>query len=356
MGVSTLTVSRLEKDIYAQTDSLTRVLKHQFGDGCPSVAEAASLIRSCRKVLLTGMGASMFAAIPLQYFLCTRGIEAIVIEAGELLHYLHGAYRDALVIVVSRSGESIEIARLLEVLGPRQKIIGVTNEPDSLLAARADISLHIGSLPDEMVAIQTYTGTLLALHILGACLDDRFGETREELKAQLSASTQLITCNLDNACEWDAFLEDQAPVHFLARGPSISSAAEGALLFNEVAKHPSVSMSIASFRHGPVELVDRCFRGVIFAPAGRTRELNLSLARDLKHFGGQVRVIGPLPECEDGISWCGVLECPETLAPLFEIIPVQVAALRMAQIRGIVPGSFRYAPQVASDEAKFERP
>jgi len=56
---------------------------------------------------------------------------------------------------------------------------------------------------------------------------------------------------------------------------------------------------------------------------------------------------------QDGIGWCRVPECPETLAPLFEIIPVQAAALRMAQIRGIAPGSFRFAPQVATDEASF---
>jgi hypothetical protein len=38
---------------------------------------------------------------------------------------------------------------------------------------------------------------------------------------------------------------------------------------------------------------------------------------------------------------------------LFETVPVKVAALRIAQLRWIVPGSFRYAAQVATDEAIF---
>jgi glutamine---fructose-6-phosphate transaminase (isomerizing) len=38
---------------------------------------------------------------------------------------------------------------------------------------------------------------------------------------------------------------------------------------------------------------------------------------------------------------------------LVEIIPVQVAALRMAELRNIPPGSFRYTPQVAVDEESF---
>lgn len=348
-----MTVSRLEQDIKAQTESLAGVLHHQFGAGASSIREAASLIRSSSKVLITGLGASMFAAIPLKYSLCARGIDAVVIEAGELLHYLHEAYRDALLIIVSRSGESIEIARLLNVFSPAQRVVGVTNEPGSSLAGRADINLNIGSLSDEMVAIQTYTGTLLTLHILAEALDNDSSGSEDRIAALFPEMTQLIARSLDNRKDWDGFFDCQSPVHLLARGPSIATAMEGALLFNEVAKHPAIGMSIASFRHGPVELVDERFRGFVFAPAGRTRQLNLALAQDLTHFGGQVRVIGPPLGDHPEIGWCDVPECSEMLAPLFEIIPVQVAALRMAQIRGVAPGSFRFAPQVATDEAVF---
>lgn len=355
IGAFQLTESRLEQDIKAQADSLASVLEHQLGAGAACIQEAALQIRSCSKVLITGMGASLYAAIPLKYFLCARGIDAALVEAGELLHYLHQAYRDALVIIVSRSGESVEIARLITLLSPLQKIIGVSNEPASLLSRKAGISLHIGSMSDEMVAIQTYTGTLLTLHVLGAAVDDPVSFSEREMAAWIRELAGLVSRSLASPNEWDSFLECESPVHLLARGPSLASALEGALLFNEIAKHPSIGMPSASFRHGPVELVDRSFRGFVFAPAGPTRDLNLALVRDLKDFGGRVTVIGPLPMGQVATGWCDIPECPETLAPLFEIVPVQVAALRMAQLRGIVPGSFRYAPQVARDEASFSR-
>jgi glucosamine--fructose-6-phosphate aminotransferase (isomerizing) len=38
-----------------------------------------------------------------------------------------------------------------------------------------------------------------------------------------------------------------------------------------------------------------------------------------------------------------------------EIIPLQAAAFQLAVLRGIEPGSFRYAPQVAVDEASFNQ-
>jgi glutamine---fructose-6-phosphate transaminase (isomerizing) len=345
--------SQLAQDIQAQADSLSNVLRHQCGEGLPTLREAARLLISSRRVLITGIGASLFASIPLEYFLCSRGIDANVVEAAELLHYRHEGYRDATVVIVSRSGESIEVARLLRLLKDRQTIIGISNEPGSLLARESDVSFHIGSLADEMVAIQTYTGTLLAEYLLGRAIDHRMDKDQEEIEVLLPSFANLVSVCLGQLREWDAFLEIASPIHLLARGPSYSSALEGALLFNEIAKFPAVGMPVASFRHGPVELVDKSFRGLIFAQVGETRHLNLALAQDLVRFGGQVRVIGPAQASASELQWCDIPIVPETLSPIFEIVPVQVAALRMAELRGIVPGSFRYTPQVATDESSF---
>jgi glucosamine--fructose-6-phosphate aminotransferase (isomerizing) len=41
------------------------------------------------------------------------------------------------------------------------------------------------------------------------------------------------------------------------------------------------------------------------------------------------------------------------LAPLLEIVPVQVAAMRLAELRGVVVGSFRYTTQVTRDEGSI---
>jgi glucosamine--fructose-6-phosphate aminotransferase (isomerizing) len=129
---------------------------------------------------------------------------------------------------------------------------------------------------------------------------------------------------------------------------------EGALLFNEVAKTSSTAMGAGDFRHGPVEIVNHDFRGLIFAPDSPTSELNRALARDLRSFGGSVRVIGPA--CGEAAEFWPTAPVPDCLAPLVEIVPVQFAALRLAQWRGIIPGRFRYVPQVTTSELAFELP
>lgn len=346
-------MSQLAHNILSQAESYNAVLDWQRGGGRKSLLEAAALLGSGRRVLITGIGASKYASLPLEYDLCSHGIETIGIEAGELLHFRHPAYRDSIVLIVSRSGESVEVTKLLELLKGRQTIIGVTNESDSALAKTADCPLLIGSLPDEMVAIQTYTGTLLALYLLGAAVTQEFDSALETVGSLQPEFSRMVRENMDAMEEWDPFLYPMHPIHLLARGPSCASALEGALLLNEIAKAPAVGLPVASFRHGPAEVVDAAFRGILFAPQGPTQDLTLSLGRDLIRFGGTIGVIGSEPELTGAHPVRRVPAVPCALAPLFEVVPLQMAALRMAQLRGIVPGSFRYTQQVTRDEESF---
>jgi glucosamine--fructose-6-phosphate aminotransferase (isomerizing) len=234
-------------------------------------------------------------------------------------------------------------------------IIGVSNEPLSQLARSADVSLSIASLKDEIVAIQTYTGTLLTLHLLAGAVAESSDTAAEEVRRLLPAFTSLVETSMHTLTDWDAFLTPNPTPYLLARGPSLASAHEGALLFHEVAKNPAIAMPIASFRHGPVEVVDANFRGIVFVPQDQTRDLNLSLARDLVRFGGRICLIGPAGPHMQNADWCSLPSASPTLAPIFEIVPLQAATFQFAILRGIEPGSFRYAPQVAVNEASFSQ-
>ncbi len=345
---------RMRQDILNQPQSLRRVMDHQFGSGRAALADAAGAMGRARRVVLTGMGSSLFACTPLQHLLVSRGFACEVIEAADLAHYLYPAAKGAMVVLVSRSGESIEVLKALDAVNKiAAGTIGVTNESQSRLARETQSPVLIDSCPDEMVAIQTYTATLLTLLSLGyLAVDEPERDWRGALESAVEAASQTISrfaagfeCPLEIAA-------GSSSVHLLARGPSNASALEGALLFNEVAKTSSTAMGAGSFRHGPAEIVGSNFRGIIFAPQGATRELNVQLGRDLRSLGGDVRLIGP--RCPDvgGFAW-ETPETPELLAPLVEIVPVQFAALRLAEQRGITPGLFRYVRQVTVSESGF---
>ncbi len=346
--------SRLLEDIRGQERSLAKVLAWQGGEGRGALAKAAGLLREAPKIVVTGMGASLHAAFPLQYELAAKGFDCGIVESGELLHYQERLCAEAVVVVVSRSGESVEIVKLLGRLkGVASHTIGVTNEASSALGRGVDVAVIVGSLADEMVAVQSYTGTVAALLLLAGAVSGEFETRHQEMAGILPRISSLIAEQLERVHGWDDFFRVGSPIYLLGRGPSYASALEGALLFSETAKEPAVGLAGGSFRHGPVEIVDVGFRAVVFAPGGRTRELNLGLARDLVRFGAMVRVVGPSGDDGGGLSFVEAPAVPEWLAPLADIVPVQLAALRLAYVKGLEIGKFRHAPQVTRDEMKF---
>src|SRR5689334_2126994 len=102
------------EDVTGQPLSLVRVFQHQFGYGAADLERCASEIRAARYVIFTGMGSSLFAAMPAVHMLNDAGILAQAIETSELLYFARGLLQPGTaVVLISRSGESVETTKLL---------------------------------------------------------------------------------------------------------------------------------------------------------------------------------------------------------------------------------------------------
>jgi glutamine---fructose-6-phosphate transaminase (isomerizing) len=349
----------LLENILNQAKALQKVADTQLGEGRAALTQAAALLQSKQRIVLSGMGASFFACIPLQYMLAARGYQAAAIETGELLYFCQALIdSNTVVVLVSRSGESVEVTKLVAALRRRgASIIGVVNVPESALASAADRAIVIGSPPDQMVAVQTYTGTVALLALLGAAVFNELEMARDELQKTIELLARWIPECVASSERWRAFLEGDAPLYLLGRGPASGAVTEGVLLMHETAKLPAVGMSVAQFRHGPVEVTDTHFCGIVIGTQPVTAELDVALAEDLTKMGGQVRWIGPL---ESGSKIIPLQPWPDGVsdrfAPILEVIPLQVLAYRKAEWRGIRPGDFRWAPLVTRSEAGFSTP
>ena len=341
------------ENILAQGASLGVVASHQFEKGRERLIKSAELIRSSKRIVLSGMGASLYACIPLQYFLASRGVTASVIDASELLHF-HASIldQDTAVILVSRSGETAEITKLLPILEERQcRVVGVVNVTGSTLGSRASEILAVNSPPDQLVPIQTYTGTLVTLLLLGAAYFDELDMIRRELEATIGTLTKWIPECYRWSGSWPGFLGTASPVYILGRGPSLASIHTGTLLLHAVAKMPAVPMSAAIFRQGPVEVIDEQFHAVILGSQQATAELDAVLAEDLIKMKGNVRWVGPLSESPAITPLCAwPTNLPDRFASLADVVPLQIAAYQMARWRGIPDGEFRFAPAVTLSE------
>ena len=92
------------------------------------------------RIVLTGMGSSYFGLHPLSIELAAHGWAPLMLETSELIHYYaHLLTPSTLVVAVSQSGKSVEVARMLELNARKATIIGVTNHVDSPLAREASL-------------------------------------------------------------------------------------------------------------------------------------------------------------------------------------------------------------------------
>jgi glutamine---fructose-6-phosphate transaminase (isomerizing) len=315
---------------------------------------------SCRLVL-TGLGASFNALYPLRYYLHQQGIAALHLDTGELIHYLPQMLalpQPLMLVVVSQSGESIEIKRLLEHLsGLRAEVkpwvVSVTNMAGNTLAQHSNLALFTQAGAEVGVATKTYTSTLAVLHWLGRALVSAAGSPDPQAYLDVLYAAQQCEELLQ---DWEMQLEpafatvkQATSFALVARGPSIASACNGALVLQEAARKPAAGFVGSQFRHGPMELLSPQLATLLFTLPGRTLALSQSMAKDICDRGGCLVTIGtqvpglanphiPLPEMDEWIS------------PMVDIVAVQLLVAKLAKAAGITPGNFQWAGKVIQQE------
>lgn len=348
------------ENIVGQPGSHQRLLE-QHEQSAPAVKNCAAILRSAKgRIVFTGMGASLFALLPAVNYLEQQGFAVNAVESAELLHYgVPGLRESSVGVLVSRSGGSVEVLRLAEKMRAAAiPIVAVTNVPGSELELMADAIVHIGSQADQLIAVQTYTGTVLKMLLLAHEVQSQSSTQFSEVcAAALPALRQTIDHCLAVSGSWRPMLDHPSPLYLLGRGASLAAVHEASLLMHETAKAPAIAMSSGQFRHGPVETVSPDFRAILFGSPASTRKLDWALLEDLSRMGALVRWIGPPrhqassnQESNSLIAWPVI---DPILAPIFEVVPMQIAAYCLAQWRGIVPGNFRHASEITAAETGF---
>jgi glutamine---fructose-6-phosphate transaminase (isomerizing) len=313
-------------------------------------AVAARLAHSgFRHVVLTGMGSSLHGLIPLQIRLIEAGHAATLVDCSELLHYQRRLLDDgALLVVVSQSGRSAEVVRLLEVVrGHGVVTVGVTNTLDSPLAAQADAVALTHAGEEATVACKTSLAAQLVLTILGELL--AVGDPAAARIALGVAIPQLATYLAD----WRAHVENLAAllagirvVFYAGRGRSLAAALTAGLITKEATHTPSEGMTCAAFRHGPMELLGDDVFLLVFSGERRTLALNQALVHDARDAGARAYLAGEQAE-QPVFRLPGV---PELARPLVELLPAQMVTLALAALAGREAGRFERAAKVTSTE------
>ncbi len=345
------------RDILRQPDELQKTLEHLSGAGRSALDAAIAAVRSARHVYLTGIRSSWHAGLNVAALFQLGARPVYLVDAAELVQFA-AIPAESVLIVISRSGRSVEIVQLLaKARASGATVIGITNAVEGALAREAQIPLVVPVALDHAISVNTYTTLALAAGILA----DSVGRTARNgcaTDAALADSFSRAFAAAGHAIPgWQAQIENSAwlaphsTTYFLARGSSLGNAYEARLMWEEGVKSPATAMGTGSFRHGPQEIVGQDVRFGMWIDGAKMREQDLAVARDLRKLGARVMLIGQrLPDDAGDL----VFQLPAIASEwqfLIDIIPAQLGAERLARLSGSDPDTFRLCSFVVEDEA-----
>jgi glucosamine--fructose-6-phosphate aminotransferase (isomerizing) len=338
------------KDILRQPNALKRTLDFLLGVGRPALDAATAAIRRARHVYLTGIGSSWHAALTAGPLFHVGACPVHMLDVAELLESAT-IPPDSAVILISRSGRSVEVVHLLTKVRNRGvTFIGITNSEDGPLTKEAQISIVVPTELDHAISVNTYstlaaTAGILASSVVGSwnsALGISLSRAVEETAAAIPAwQTQIADA---------PWLAPGAVYYFLARGSSLGTCQEARLLWEEGVKSPATALGTSTFRHGPQEMVTRDARFGMWIDGEHMRLQDLAVARDLGKLGARVMLIGrDLPQ-DAGDLVFQVPATPTGWQFLIDIIPAQLAAERLARLSGVDCDSFRFCSFIVENE------
>jgi len=348
--------SSLLEEIYSQPTALNTLIDHTLSS-CKELNQNVTKSynrKKFNKVIFTGMGSSLFASRSASIYLINNGIHSCCIDTSELLHYTSNILDEkTLLILVSQSGRTIEIVKLLESIKKLdlEKWL-VTNDENCEITNQVSMVYNTHAGNEKNTSIKTYTNTVLSLIFCAYLISGKLGEN---IFKDCFEASELINGSLDSLKKKTIDIaRDLVGSDFLsliARGPSLSTANQGSLIIKETLRKYSESMSSGQFRHGPLEIAGEGHFAIVFAPSGNTYDINKNLAAEMKNYGSNVVFITDnTDKPTKNLNTIILPKVKKELTPLTEIIPIEFIIYNYAAIKDFNTGGFSRISKVTISE------
>jgi glucosamine--fructose-6-phosphate aminotransferase (isomerizing) len=329
--------THLEAELREQPAALARLLEAQRGNA----ERIAPVFRrpDVSYVLIASRGSSSNAARYAQYLL-GRAHRVPVAFATPSLYTLYEQpprLDGALVVGISQSGRSPDVKEVIdEARRQGRPTVALTNDPASPLAQAADDVLCIEAGAElSVAATKTYVNSLGAIALLFA-----LATGDEDALRELDRVPSQLSLQLERSREDVRALDRLGELHggtVVARGINFATAFETALKIRELSGLLFEAYSAADLMHGPVAAIAEAWPVIAIAPSGPAFDVMASALETLKARRPRLVVVSDdrraLDRAEVALPlWTRV---PEWLSPLVAVVPGQLAALRLAQLRGV---------------------
>jgi glucosamine--fructose-6-phosphate aminotransferase (isomerizing) len=260
---------------------------------------------------------------------------------------------DTLTMLISQSGETADtIAAQREAKSKGSKTLAICNVVGSMITREAAGTIYTHAGPEIGVAsTKAFTAQLTALYLFALYVAQTRGEMSAEQAKTAIQELLRLPAKLEHLLTRDEECEALAKQYvraqdflFLGRGIHYPIALEGALKLKEISYIHAEGYPAGEMKHGPNALIDENLPVVIIATRDANDELSriryektISNLKEVKARSGQVIALATegdqeIKEAADHVIY--IPPAPEELAPILEIVPLQLLAYHIAVRRG----------------------
>lgn len=221
-------------------------------------------------IVVTGSGSSYHVALLAEFMIRERGKRVVVFPACEYVSYPPPEV--STLVAISQSGETGDVLRAVESYTGAARVVAITNNQQSSLAALADRTVLLGCGPEIGVAA-TKSFMAQAGIVMAAC-----GVHCRDIEMPNPDSIP------DSVVDAVARASD---IYILGSGIHHIAALEGALKLKELVYSHAEAMYAGEFKHGPLAILENGTPVIILG----MDKASVDTAQEIMARGGRVIVV-----------------------------------------------------------------
>lgn len=299
------------------------------------------------RIVIVACGTSWHAGLVAEYIFEELARVNVEVEYASEFRYRNPIIKEGdIVIAISQSGETADTLAAIELAKSKGAIIfGVCNVVGSSIprATHAGAYLHAG--PEIGVAsTKAFTSQVTVLTMMALALAHKKGTINESKFHELLVELESIPSKIEKILKQNEKIKfiggefkNARNFLYLGRGSNFPVALEGALKLKEISYIHAEGYPAAEMKHGPIALIDNEMPVVFIATKDSSYEKIVSNIQEVKARKG--KIIAIVTEGDKHMEEMAdfVIEIPETnelLIPLLSVIPMQLLAYHIANLKG----------------------
>ena len=304
-------------------------------------------LRKIKQIHLVACGTSFHAALIGKYIIEDIARIPVFAEYASEYRYRNPIIpEDTLVFVISQSGETADtLGALREARAKGARVLAITNVVGSTIARESDGGTYIHAGSEIGVASTKAFTSQVTIMTLLAILLGRMNYLSTVKGMEYISELENIPSKVEKILALNEYIRNIADTIkdcknalYLGRGINYPVAMEGALKLKEISYIHSEGYPAAEMKHGPIALIDKNMPVIAIATKDPLYDKIYSNLQEVRARKGRLITIATEGDTELSKISENVIYIPDTLTnlqPLLTVIPLQLLAYNVADLKGL---------------------